>query len=380
MTDTHGLPTDFDDDAEAFASVDTAAARTPLPGRLERPLPLVGAPMAGGPTTPGLVAAVTRAGGLGMLAAGYLSPAALGDAIAATRDLLGDFPFGVNVFVPGEDSPGGWAEYRDRLADAFPGVDLPTLPEWSDDGYQDKIALLTGLDRPVDLVTFTFGLPAVCDVERLHQAGSLVGVTVTNAGDARAAADTGADVVVAQGAGAGGHQSTFAVGADAPEAETAEVVAAVAGAVDVPVIAAGGVCCRRDAAALIEAGASAVAVGTLLLTAEEAGTRPAHREALLAGDRPTVMTRCFSGRPARALANAFTDAHDDAAPAAYPHVHYLTSPIRTAAGAEGDAENINLWAGTGYRGCSEAPAAEILASLDPAPVLSGEADEHDHHH
>ena len=339
--------------------------RAALARALGRPLPLVGAPMAGGPTTPELVAAVSRAGGLGLLAAGYLSPAALGEAVDATRELAGAEPFGVNVFVPGEDAPGGWAEYRDRLATAFPAVELPTLPRWSDDHYQEKLALLADASRAVDLVTFTFGLPSVSDVERLHLAGSAVGVTVTNADDARAAADVGADLIIAQGAGAGGHQSTFSVAADAPTASTADVVLAVAAAVDLPVIAAGGVCCRFDVVDLLEAGAAAVAVGTLLMTADEAGTRPAHRAALLAGDRDTVMTRCFTGRPARALANAFTDAHTAAAPAAYPHVHYLTAPIRAAAAADGDPEGLNLWAGEGHRGCTEAPAADILASLDP---------------
>src|SRR5699024_3988571 len=103
-------------------------------------LPLVGAPMAGGPSTPELVAAVSRAGGLGMLAAGYLSPDQLAEKVAATRDLLADdtsngspAPFGVNLFVPNADIDAGWDDFHDRLAEDFPDVDLPEDPAWTDD-------------------------------------------------------------------------------------------------------------------------------------------------------------------------------------------------------------------------------------------------------
>ena len=132
-----------------------------------------------------------------------------------------------------------------------------------------------------------------------------------------------------------------------------------------PIIAAGGVGGRSDVRALLAAGADAVQVGTLLLTADEAGTRRPHREALLARDRDTVLTRCFSGRLARALVNDFTLRYTDVAPAAYPHVHYLTSPIRAAAADVGDPEGLNLWAGVGHRSCRAASAAEILEDLAP---------------
>jgi NAD(P)H-dependent flavin oxidoreductase YrpB (nitropropane dioxygenase family) len=119
-----------------------------------------------------------------------------------------------------------------------------------------------------------------------------------------------------------------------------------------------------DAADALRAGADAVAVGTALLLSLEAGTSPAHRAALLGPDRgPTVMTRAFSGRPARAIPNRFLAEHHDEAPAGYPAVHHLTSPMRRAAGAAGDPEYVNLWAGTGYRLVEQRPAAEILGSL-----------------
>ena len=103
----------------------------------------------------------------------------------------------------------------------------------------------------------------------------------------------------------------------------------------------------------------------MLLTADEAGTRDAHREALLAHDRDTVLTRSFSGRPARALVNDFTRAYDSIAPEAYPQVHFLTSPIRKAAAEQGDAENLNMWAGTGNAHCRTGSVADILDDLKP---------------
>jgi NAD(P)H-dependent flavin oxidoreductase YrpB (nitropropane dioxygenase family) len=141
-------------------------------------------------------------------------------------------------------------------------------------------------------------------------------------------------------------------------------VAEVVTATGRPVIAAGGVMTSADAAAALGAGAVAVAVGTALLLAPEAGTSTAHRAALLGPDRgPTVLTRAFSGRPARAIPNAFLTAHHDHAPSGYPALHHLTSPMRKAAAAAGDPEHVNLWAGSGYRLVRERPAAETLREI-----------------
>lgn len=340
-------------------------------------LPLVGAPMAGGPSSPELVAAVSRAGGLGMLAAGYLSPDELAGKIAATRDLLADgpspdspAPFGVNLFVPNADIDAGWDDFHDRLAEDFPDVELPEDPAWTDDDWIDKIFLLTDAANRVPVVTFTFGLPTVNVVDALHRVGTTLGATVTNPRDAQRALAIGVDFLVVQGIGAGGHQSTFTVDEEPEGLSTVDAVKAVieelAPRGEVPeIVAAGGVGTRADVSGLLSAGATAVQVGTLLLTATEAGTRDTHRRVLLDHDRETVLTRCFSGRPARALANDFTRAYSDIAPEAHPQLHYLTSPIRSTAAANDDAENLNLWAGTGHANCREASAADILADLAP---------------
>jgi NAD(P)H-dependent flavin oxidoreductase YrpB (nitropropane dioxygenase family) len=148
-----------------------------------------------------------------------------------------------------------------------------------------------------------------------------------------------------------------------PQTTLVDLLPAVAAVVDLPLLGAGGLGTPADVAAVISAGAEAVMVGTALLLAPESGTSAVHRAALLAGDRPTTVTRAFTGRPARGLRNAFVEAYDAHAPSGYPALHHLTSPLRRAAAAAGDPEPVNLWAGTGYRRAHERPAAETLRAL-----------------
>jgi len=131
-----------------------------------------------------------------------------------------------------------------------------------------------------------------------------------------------------------------------------------------PLIAAGGLDGAGRVAEVLGAGADAVVVGTALLLAPEAGTSAPYRAALAGGDRgPTVVTRAFSGRPARAVRNAFLDTHHEHAPSGYPAVHHLTAPMRRAAAAAGDPEHVNLWAGRGYRSVLGLPAGVLLEAL-----------------
>src|SRR5262249_2421761 len=140
--------------------------------------------------------------------------------------------------------------------------------------------------------------------------------------------------------------------------------AAVRAIAGVPVLAAGGTSSAAGVRALIDAGAAAVQCGTWFLLADEAGTRPAHRAALRSGDyRETVVTRAFTGQPARGLRNRFTDAYSSAAPVGYPAIHHLTAPIRAAATDRGDASALNLWAGTGFASARPGPVAELIGDL-----------------
>ena len=325
-------------------------------------LPVIAAPMAGGPTTPELVVAAARAGSLGFLAAGYRTAENLAEQIAAVRAHTDTFA--VNVFAPNPVpvDPAAYRAYRERIRHHVErlGADVPEEPREDDDQWQAKLDLLVA--DPVPLVSFTFGIPTAPEVARLKRAGSLVAQTVTTAEEARAA--DGADLLVVQAPAAGGHSGTLTPDRIPTERALPDLVAEIAATTDRPLIAAGGVMTSADAAAALRAGARAVAVGTALLLAPEAGTSPAHRAALLGPDRgPTVMTRAFSGRPARAIPNAFLAAHHEHAPSGYPAIHHLTSPMRRAAGAAGDPEHVNLWAGTGYRLTRERPAAETLREI-----------------
>ncbi|WP_156890435.1 nitronate monooxygenase [Gordonia shandongensis] len=328
-------------------------------------VPIVGAPMAGGTSTPELTAAVSAAGGLGMYGAAYLTGDRLAAVIAEIRALT-DAPFGINLFVPEktEFDAAAFADYRARLlplADRL-GVDLPQTVEYSDDHFDEKIDAL--IDARVDVASFTFGCPSPTIVERLHRAGIAVSGTVTDVAEARLARDAGVDSVCAQGYSAGGHRATFSIAGEDPRIDTADLTARIRDAVDLPVIAAGGVRSRDDVRTLLAAGAQAVQVGTLLLRCPEAGTRRAHRDALVDPRFvETITTRAYSGRLARGLVNTFISEHSDAAPAIYPQVNTLTGGIRRA--AADDPEVINLWAGAGFRAAQAIPAADVVASLAP---------------
>lgn len=324
-------------------------------------IPVVGAPMGGGPSTPALAAAVSAAGGLGFLAAGYRSVAEIERELAEVRAATAR-PVGVNVFVPSRLPvvQGAIEAYATTLAGEAEryGAELGE-PRWDDDGWEAKLELLAR-ERPA-VVSFTFGCPEREVIARLQGAGVSVWCTVTTVTEARVAAAAGVDALVVQGAEAGGHQSSFD-DTDEPPAALLELLPLVCGVTDLPLVAAGGIGDGSGVAAALAAGASAAQVGSALLLAPEAGTSAAQRSAL-AGDAPTVLTRAFTGRRARGIVNRFIREHEPHAPRGYPQVHHLTAPLRAAARAAGDPDGINLWAGESYRLAEKRPAAEIVLRL-----------------
>jgi nitronate monooxygenase len=319
------------------------------------------APLAGGASTPELTAAVSAAGGLGFMASGYLSPEALEERMARVRELT-DAPFGVNLFVPGE--PDGVAPgFEDYLREVAPEAGRYGAPvgeaRYDDDSYFEKLALVES-QRPA-AVSFTFGCPEPERIDALKGAGIEVWVTVTSPQEARVAAGAGAEALVLQGAEAGGHRASFVDSDDEP-LSTLVLLRLVAGRIRLPLVATGGLSDGPAVAAVLAAGAAAAQLGTAFLRADEAGTEPAYRKAL-AGSTPTAFTRAFSGRRARGVVNRFMAEHSEGAPAAYPHIHYATSPMRAAARKRGDPDGFNLWAGQAHELAPEGPAAEILRSL-----------------
>ncbi|MET9910007.1 nitronate monooxygenase [Streptomyces sp. NPDC006476] len=347
------------------------------------PYPIVQAPMAGGVSVPALAAAVSEAGGLGFLAGGYKTADGMYQEIKQLRSLTSR-PFGVNLFLPQPEyaDQGAVEIYTHQLAGeaAWYETELGDPDSGRDDGYDAKLAVL--LDNPVPVVSFHFGVPSRDVVDSLHRLGTFVLVTATTAEEALAVEGSGADVVIAQGVEAGGHQGTHR---DTPENDGAGIgllslVAQVRETVTIPIVAAGGIMRGGQIAAVLAAGASAAQLGTAFLATAESGANAVHKQALT---NPlftrTELTRAFSGRPARGLVNRFMREHGPYAPAAYPQLHHITAPLRKKAAASGDAQGMALWAGQGHRMARELPAGQLVevlaAELDAArTALSGQGD------
>jgi nitronate monooxygenase len=344
--------------------------RHPAAARLARtfdlstlPLPIVQAPMAGGPSTPELAIAVCEAGGLGFVAAGYKRAEAVREEIRAVREAAAA-PFGVNLFVPTPE-PADRESLTDYVRELAPeaarqGAELGE-PRFEDDDWPAKLELMCD-ERPA-VVSFTFGCPAREVFDRLRAAGIATWVTITNLDEARAAQATGADGLVVQGTEAGGHRGGFlADGSDEGGVGLLALLRVVAGTTALPLIATGGIADGAALAAVLCAGARAGQVGTALMLAPEAGTVEAQR-ALLTESRPTRVTRAFTGRPARGIVNRFLAEHSATAPIAYPEIHHVTSPLRAAARRRGDADAFNLWAGQAHELVQARPAGEVLRDM-----------------
>ncbi|WP_241248903.1 nitronate monooxygenase [Rhodococcus sp. X156] len=341
---------------------------SPLLERL--PVPIIGAPMAGGPSTVQLAAAVSTAGGLGVLAGANLSVDAMGDRVQALRPAIGaNGVFGVNLFLPTAeptlDADGRaaldrhlatletWAQrYGVRRGEAA----------WDDDHWRAKIDWLVA--HPVSLVTFHFGAPPREVVQELHALGTEVWTTVTSRAEARLAAESGLDALVVQGPEAGGHRGCFTTALDDPDQQVPllQLLGLVQSVTDLPLVAAGGLADAAAVAQVLSAGARAAQLGTAFLLCPEAGTAAPHRAAL-ASDRPTAVTRAFSGRPARGIRNALLDELTDGAPALYPHLNRASQPIRAASAAAGDEAAVALWAGEQHSLAHAIPAADVVRAV-----------------
>ncbi|MDQ3812698.1 MAG: nitronate monooxygenase [Armatimonadota bacterium] len=359
----------------------TAQLRTPLCDLLGIRYPIIQAGMAGGPTTPELVAAVSNAGGLGILGAARMPLNALRAAIRAIKAQT-DRPFGVNfLLAPPESTEQDVAtiqRFLDRFRQALhlpPGqtdLALPPsiLPDQIQIVFEERVPVLSiGLGDPTPLV-----VPS-------HQAGCQVMAMVTTVAEAVHVVAGGTDIVIAQGAEAGGHRSTFKLGpkGEVPLVGTLALVPQVVDAVNVPVVAAGGIMDGRGLVAALALGAAGVSLGTRFLVARESGASPAYKERLLAAtEADTVITRAFTGRPARGVRNRLIEEYlaSGVEPLAWPRQSLAAQDIYEAAQARGEADYFPLLAGQGLRllkpdqGAAEiveelvAEASEVLARLN----------------
>jgi nitronate monooxygenase len=330
-------------------------------------VPIVGAPMAGGPGTPALAAAVSNAGGLGFIPGGYVSAERFAEDIAAARALTTG-PLGVNLFVP-QPSVADWVAL-DYYADELEGIAEHYQcevgrPEFGDDDdWERKLEVV--LDVHPELVSFTFGVPPPDVIRRLGAHGLLVMVTVTSAYEAGVAVAAGADSLVVQGPDAGGHRGTFAPDMEPATDSLHDLIDRIHRTHrDIPIIAAGGLGTAEDVAGVLRRGAVAAQVGTALLLSNEAGTSQAQRTAMKNQlFAKTIVTRAFSGRYGRGLENEFIRLLDNVAPLGYPEVNQMTLPIREAATEREDPEGMALWAGTSFRQARTGSVADIVAGLN----------------
>lgn len=330
-------------------------------------LPIIQGPMAGGATTPELVAAVSNAGALGSFAGSLLSPAALRTEVERIRSLT-DRPFLLNFFVQRTPTPSNeeierGAELLRPIWESLGWTALPQPKQWCED-FDAQFETLLDL-RPA-AASFTFGILDAVQVERLHAAGILAIGTVTTVEEALAWQAIGADAVIASGIEAGGHRGTF-IGRQEDATLTArELWPAVAQAVNIPVIAAGSIMDGSDIKAALALGAAAVQMGTAFLVTIESGIHPAYKQRLVEAEgQPTRLTRSFSGRYARGIENRFMRqmAPVEGQVPPYPVQNALTGSIRAAAATSNDTELMSLWAGTGVARARPMPAEQLIALL-----------------
>jgi len=345
---------------------------TPFAERIQMRVPVVQAPMAGGATTPALVAAVSNAGGLGFLAGAALSPEKIASEVAAIRALT-DRPFGVNLFVLDPASPDD-ATVRRALAAIDPlRADLGLPPGKPLERYAPdfRAQLDTLIELRVPVAGFTFGLLPAADIERLHASGAYVVGTATHVAEGIAWRDAGADAIAAQGAEAGAHRGTFIGAFEDALVGTMALVPQLVDATGLPVLAAGGIMDGRGIVAALALGAQAAVMGTAFLTCHESAI-PEVWKARVRGmsDTATAVTRAITGRHARGIRNPLmqrlSETADSIAP--YPVQNALTQELRQNAGRAQNGDYLSLWAGQGAplgRVRAEGlGAAELMAQLE----------------
>lgn len=327
------------------------------------PIPILQAPMVGA-SPPAMALAVSQAGGMGSLAAGALAPDAIEPEVAALR-AAGAAPFGVNLLMAPAARPDA-ASVDAALARLAPwyadlGEASPAHPNNFAPDFDAQFAALVRAAPPV--ASFTFSILTGEQVDALHAVGTFVVGTATNVPEARAWAEVGADGICAQGFEAGGHRGHFLAELDASLVGTMALTSLILEAVDLPVIAAGGIMNGRGVAAALALGASAAQMGTAFLLSDQTGVSAPWRKAVAgAGDDATRLTRAFTGRYARGIENHFMRemaAVQDEVPD-YPIQNRLTQPLRAAAAKAGVADMISLWAGQGVRLAEPGDAGDMV--------------------
>jgi nitronate monooxygenase len=333
--------------------------------------PIIQAPMAGGPTTVKLVAEVANFGGLGTIAAGYLSPEQLRDQIKAVK-LLTKKQFAVNLFVPSKYTV-DTVKVKESLTLLKPILsklsipeEYPTLPDYETDltVFYDQLKVI--VEENIRICTFTFGVPSADILARLKNKSTVVIGTATTVNEAIINERAGMDAVVVQGSEAGGHRGSFEQGHNEGLIGLMSLIPQVADSIKIPVIAAGGIMDARGLIAARMLGANGVQMGTAFLTCKESGANQAHKEAILkASEDQAVLTNSFSGKLARGIKNQFIvdmDGKEHVIPE-YPIQNQLTKGIRKQASTLKNSDYMSLWAGQSPRLSRDVTVKELLNKM-----------------
>lgn len=351
----------------------------PLMQQLGMTCPIIQAPMAGGATTPELIAAVSNFGGLGSLGAGMTAPAKLKQQIDTIKSLTNK-PFAVNLMVLTEQESTLFdAPMPEWLADYYADHDISVdLPDYPAQNFEEQLQVL--LDNPVAVASFTFGIISSEQVEALHQVGSKVVGTANHPLEAKAWAEIGADAVCVQGVEAGGHRGGWLAASEADPLGLLTLITQTKALTELPLIAAGGIMTANDIRAVQVAGAELVQMGTAFLTTHESGINATYKQRLLKAargeaDSTTRLTRLFSGKPARGLVNEYLETYaqfDSITEIAnpfcaelppYPQLNAMTKPMRANAAKLSDAGHLSLWAGQGVSLVREESVCELMGRL-----------------
>ncbi|WP_139997435.1 NAD(P)H-dependent flavin oxidoreductase [Paenibacillus paridis] len=347
---------------------------TVITRKLNIKYPIFQAPMAGGPSTPALVAAVSNAGGLGNLGAGYLTPEQIRIAIKQTRELT-DQPFGVNLFVfnqpeESEETNEAMSKHLNFYRNELGIPQNPSLQKLSE-SFDEQVHVV--LEERVPVFSFTFGIPSQDRIQSMKQRGTFVIGTATTVDEAIRLEASGVEAIVAQGSEAGGHRGTFLKDASNSLIGLMALVPQMADHVSIPVIASGGIMDGRGLVASLALGAAAVQMGTAFLASTESGAHPAYKQKILSANEDTTeITSVYSGKAARGIQTQFMRdmcLYVGEIPS-YPIQHIMTRDIRQASAKANNPEFMSLWAGQGLRMAEEQSAATIIKqTIEQADAL-----------
>jgi nitronate monooxygenase len=337
-------------------------------------LPIIAAPMAGGPSSQELVAACSAAGVLGSFGFAYTQPADMKRQAAWVRERT-QAPFGINLFVsplPEAIPAAAQRAALDAVSAYYTELGL-AAPEPAAAPYAPSLEDQLNAVEEITPRVFTVHLGGLSrsQVERFKAKGIVVGGSANCVAEAKGLEQAGFDFVIAQGGEAGGHRGSYLRDPYQSLTGTLALTRMIVRAVKLPVVAAGGIMDGAGIAAALALGAQAAQLGTAFIPCPESGAAQVHKDLLVkATEDETRITEKFSGKPARGLANRFMREMDGKPQLAFPAQNSVTGKLRQASAKAGKPDFIALWAGQAAPLSRALPAAELVRSLESELNLS----------